>query len=49
MIRVLLCDDQAIVTEGLQMILETDADLRVVGVAANGAQPIEWHRVWRKR
>jgi len=41
MIRVLLCDDQAIVTEGLQMILETDADLRVVGVAANGAQAVE--------
>lgn len=41
MIRVLICDDQAIVTEGLQMILETDADLRVVGVAANGAQAVE--------
>ena len=41
MIRVLICDDQAIVTEGLQMILETDADLRVVGVAANGVQAVE--------
>lgn len=40
-IRVLLCDDQVIVTDGLQLILETDADIEVVGVASDGAQAIE--------
>jgi DNA-binding NarL/FixJ family response regulator len=40
-IRVLLCDDQALVTEGIQLILETDAMLKVVGVARDGAQAVE--------
>jgi DNA-binding NarL/FixJ family response regulator len=40
-IRVLLCDDQAIVTDGLQMILETDAEIRVVGAASDGAQALD--------
>ena len=40
MIRVLLCDDQVIVTDGLQLILETDPALKVVGVAGDGAQAL---------
>jgi DNA-binding NarL/FixJ family response regulator len=40
-IRVLLCDDQALVTDGLQLILETDAAFEVVGAASDGAQAIE--------
>lgn len=40
-IRVLLCDDQALVTDGLQLILETDAVFEVVGAASDGAQAIE--------
>ena len=41
MIRILLCDDQEIVTEGLHLILETDPELRIVGAASNGAQAVE--------
>ncbi|MEL6152296.1 MAG: response regulator transcription factor [Chloroflexota bacterium] len=41
MIRVLICDDQMIVSEGLQLILETDPDIEVVGVAQDGAEAIE--------
>ena len=41
MIRVLLCDDQAIVTEGLRVILRQARDIEVVGVAENGADAIE--------
>ena len=41
MIRILLCDDQSIVISGLQQILETDSELRVVGSAMNGAQAVE--------
>ncbi|MEL6525181.1 MAG: response regulator transcription factor [Chloroflexota bacterium] len=41
MIRVVICDDQAIVTEGLQVILESDPDLTVVGIGQDGAQAIE--------
>ena len=40
-IRVLLCDDQVIVTDGLQLILETDPDIKVVGVAGDGARALE--------
>ena len=36
MIRILLCDDQEIVTEGLQLILSTVAGVKVVGVAHDG-------------
>jgi DNA-binding NarL/FixJ family response regulator len=40
-IRVLLCDDQALVRSGFQMILEAQADLEVVGEAANGREAID--------
>jgi two-component system, NarL family, response regulator LiaR len=41
MIRVLICDDQAIVCDGLEAILSTDSEIEVVGLAANGAQAVE--------
>lgn len=41
MIRVLICDDQAIVCDGLEAILSTDDEIEVVGLAANGAQAVE--------
>jgi DNA-binding NarL/FixJ family response regulator len=40
-IRILLCDDQALVSDGLQMILETDPALHVVGIASDGQQALE--------
>ncbi|MGH8713220.1 MAG: response regulator [Casimicrobiaceae bacterium] len=36
MIRVLLADDHAVVRDGLQVLLEAQADIEVVGGAANG-------------
>ena len=41
MISVLICDDQAIVTEGLQVILDSDPEIEVVAIAEDGAQAIE--------
>ena len=41
MIRVLICDDQNIVCEGLRAILSTATDIEVVGVANNGAEALE--------
>lgn len=41
MIRVLICDDQEIVCEGLQHILEADPDIKVVGIANNGVEALE--------
>jgi DNA-binding NarL/FixJ family response regulator len=41
MIRVLICDDQYVVCEGLQAILGTDPDLEVVGTAGDGAEALE--------
>jgi DNA-binding NarL/FixJ family response regulator len=40
-IRVLVCDDQAVVREGLEMILNADAEIQVIGLAADGLDAIE--------
>lgn len=40
-ISVLICDDQDIVREGLQLILESDDDISVIGTAMDGAQALE--------
>jgi two-component system, NarL family, response regulator LiaR len=40
-IRVLICDDQDIVREGLRMILEPIDSIEVVGVAQDGAEALE--------
>jgi DNA-binding NarL/FixJ family response regulator len=41
MIRVLICDDQAVVTDGLALILSSDAEIEVVGLAHDGAEAVE--------
>jgi len=41
MIRVLVCDDQAVVCDGLEMILNADPDIEVVGTAYDGAEAVE--------
>jgi NarL family two-component system response regulator LiaR len=41
MIRVLICDDQNIVSEGLRVILGTDSEIEVVGIANDGAEALE--------
>src|SRR6266540_3682128 len=39
-IRVLIADDHGVVRQGLRMLLDLDADLAVVGEAANGAEAL---------
>lgn len=46
-IRVVLCDDHAIVRDGLRNLLEAEDDLEVVGEAADGQQGIELVRALR--
>jgi DNA-binding NarL/FixJ family response regulator len=41
MIKVLICDDQAIVREGLTRILGTDHEIKVTGAAHDGADALE--------
>ena len=41
MIKLLICDDQDVVREGLKAILGTDTSLQVVGTAADGAEALE--------
>lgn len=41
MIRVLICDDQVVVTDGLEMILESDPEIEVVGMAHDGSEALE--------
>jgi len=41
MIRVLICDDQLIVCEGLRTILSSDKDILVVGVANDGQEAVD--------
>ena len=43
-IRLLICDDQAIVCEGLRAILEGVGDIEVVGVANTGVDAVELTR-----
>lgn len=40
MIRVLICDDQTVVREGLAAILGTDPEIEVVGLAGDGRQAL---------
>lgn len=41
MIRILLAEDQAMVRQGLKMMIETDDELRVTGEASNGKEAVE--------
>jgi NarL family two-component system response regulator LiaR len=41
MLRILICDDQDVVREGLQAILKTAAGIEVVGTACDGAEALE--------
>jgi DNA-binding NarL/FixJ family response regulator len=43
-IKVLVADDQAMIRRGLRLILEDQADIRVVGEAADGVEAIELAR-----
>ena len=40
-IRVLLCDDQALVRDGFRMILDAEGDIEVVGEAGDGAEAVD--------
>lgn len=41
MIRVLICDDQDIVRQGLEVILSTASNIEVVGTAVDGAEALD--------
>ena len=47
MIRVLLVDDHAVVRHGLRNLLATEAEIEVVGMAANGREAVELVRQYR--
>ena len=41
MIKVLLVDDQQILAEGIKSVLQTSAELEVVGIASDGVRAVE--------
>ncbi|HPL81084.1 MAG TPA: response regulator transcription factor [Anaerolineaceae bacterium] len=41
MIKVLIADDQEIVCEGLKRILQSDPEIKVIGIANNGQQALD--------
>ena len=43
-IRILIADDHSVVRQGLRVFLSLDADLEVVGEAANGAEALRLSR-----
>ena len=43
-IRILICDDHAVVREGLRALIATEADIHVVGEAADGEKAVAAYR-----
>jgi len=41
MFKILICDDQEIVCEGLQTIINADPELNVVGIAHTGIEALD--------
>jgi DNA-binding NarL/FixJ family response regulator len=41
MIQVIICDDQALIRDGLEMLLKLEPDITVIGLAQNGAEAVE--------
>jgi DNA-binding NarL/FixJ family response regulator len=39
--KIIICDDQAIVRDGLEMMLKLEKDIEVVGIAGDGASAVE--------
>ena len=39
--KVIICDDQAIVRDGLEMLLKLEPDIDVIGTAEDGAAAVE--------
>lgn len=39
--KILLCDDQAVIRDGLEMLLNLEKDFQVVGTAQDGAEAVE--------
>lgn len=39
--KILICDDQAVVRDGLELLLKLESDVEVVGSASDGAEAIE--------
>ena len=39
--RVIICDDQALIRDSLEMLLSLDKDINVVGLAQDGAEAVE--------
>jgi len=40
--RIIICDDQAIVRDGLAMLLKLDREIEIVGIAQDGAEAVEF-------
>jgi DNA-binding NarL/FixJ family response regulator len=41
MIRVIIVDDQKVITQGLKMLLESEPDIQIVGTGSNGVEAIQ--------
>ncbi len=39
--KILLCDDQAVIRDGLEMLLNLEKDFQVIGTAQDGAEAVE--------
>ena len=39
--KILLCDDQTVIRDGLEMLLNLEKDFQVVGTAQDGAEAVE--------
>ena len=47
MIKLLICDDQAVVRDGLSIMLNLAPDLEVIAVASNGREAVQLSATWQ--
>ncbi len=39
--KIVICDDQAIIRDGLELLLKLERDINIVGLAEDGAEAVE--------
>ena len=47
MINILIADDDALIRDGLKMLIESQSDFNIIGIAANGKEAVALSRSYK--